>query len=185
MTGGDRKARPRPASLGDPYLPGDPIPVPEALERDSDSMWALWQRTHRAQEERYAETVPASMPVVERADPYAPTAPVQLSSCMQAPITPRPVKPPTIHDAMTEVRRNNRVCPSPARWRQLYDMLPGRAGTRPTPPLLGPSWEATPSLSKRMCLREHLAWAEAMGTLPQVLAFLKELPEQEWHHMGD
>lgn len=185
MTAVDRKARPRPASPGDPYLPGDPIPVPEALERDSDSAWALWESAHREHEERCAETVPASMPVPERVDPYAPTAPVQLSRPAPPANKPRPATPPTIHDAMAEVRRNNRVCPSPARWRQLYDMLPDRAGTRPTPPLLGTSWAATPSLSKRMCLREHLSWAEAVGTLPQVLAFLKELPEQEWHHMGD
>jgi hypothetical protein len=91
----------------------------------------------------------------------------------------------TLQDAMVEARRNNRVCPKPERWKQLYEMLPQRTATQPTPPLLGVSWNATPSLSKRMCLREHLAWAEAKGALPELVAFLKDLPEEDWHHMGD
>lgn len=185
MQGGDKKARPRPtASPGDPYLPGDPIPAAEALERDSDSVWDLWQRSQRAQEEGYAETAPAPVMPRDGTDPYAPTAPALLTKRVQE-VRPATPKAPTINDAMVEVRRNNRVCPSPARWQQLYEMLPNRTASRPTPPLVGPSWQATPSLSKRMCLREHLAWAETQESLPQVLDFLKQLPEEEWHHMGD
>lgn len=30
-----------PAQL-DPYLPGDAIPVPDVIEKDSESVWALW-----------------------------------------------------------------------------------------------------------------------------------------------
>ena len=26
----------------DPYMPGDPIPMPEAIETDTDSAWAIW-----------------------------------------------------------------------------------------------------------------------------------------------
>ena len=26
----------------DPYVPGDALPVPEVIEKDSDSVWALW-----------------------------------------------------------------------------------------------------------------------------------------------
>ena len=188
MTGGDKKERPRPAaSVADHYLPGDPIPAPEALERNSDSIWDLWHRTQRAHEQGYAETAPAPVLPPDASDPYAPTAPARLTrrapAQVQAP-APAP-KPPPINAAMVEVRRHNRVCPSPARWQQLYEMLPNRTASRPTPPLVGASWQATPSLSKRMCLREHLAWAETHESLPQVLDFLKQLPEEEWHHMGD
>lgn len=185
MVGGDKKARPRPAAApGDAYVPGDPIPAPEALEGDSDSVWDLWHRTHRAHEEGYAQTAPAPVVPAADADPYAPTAPARLTRQPTEVRAPQP-KPPTINDAMVEVRRNNRVCPKPPRWQQLYEMLPDRTQSRPTPPLVGASWQATPSLSKRMCLREHLAWAEAHESLPQVLEFLKQLPEEEWHHMGD
>lgn len=27
---------------GDLYLPGDPMPLPDVVEKDSDSVWALW-----------------------------------------------------------------------------------------------------------------------------------------------
>lgn len=30
-----------PAGL-DPYMPGDLLPVPEVIEKNSDSVWALW-----------------------------------------------------------------------------------------------------------------------------------------------
>ena len=100
---------------------------------------------------RFAATEPATLHGEYGAKPDAPRG--------------SKAKPPTVHDAMVEARRNNRVCPSPARWQQVYEMLPNKQGNRPTPPLVGPSWLATPSLSKRMCLREHLDWAEANGGL--------------------
>lgn len=186
MAGGEKKAEPRPVpARGDHYLPGDPIPAPEALEGNSDSVWDLWHRTQRAHEAGYAETAPAPVVPSEASDPYAPTAPARLSRREVPAVRPPAPKPPTINDAMVEVRRNNRVCPNPVRWLELYEMLPNRTESRPTPPLVGASWQATPSLSKRMCLREHLAWAETNESLPRVLDFLKQLPEEEWHHMGD
>lgn len=178
-----------PGHAGEPYLPWDPIPKAEAVEKDSDSTWDLWEKTHKAHEAGFAQTAPA--PVSARAPvdtAFAATQPAGLGRTpARAAAAPRgPVqKEPTVHDAMVEARRNNRVCPSPAQWQQLYDMLPKRRGNLPTPPLVGPSWLATPSLSKRMCLREHLDWAEANGVLGTVLSFLKQLPEEEWHHMGE
>ncbi len=186
MEGSDKKVRPRPAAApGDHYLPGDPIPVPEASEGNSDSLWDLWQRSQQAQEAGYAETAPAAVVPAGSPDAYAPTAPARLTRREPAEARPPAPRPPTINDAMVEVRRNNRVCPIPARWLQLFEMLPDRTASRPTPPLVGAPWQATPSLSKRMCLREHLAWAESHAALPQVLDFLKQLPEEEWHHMGE
>lgn len=189
----DKKAPRAPAKPGhgaEPYLPWDPIPMPHAVEKNSDSMWDLWQKTHKDHEAGYAQTAPA--PVTGRAPidtAFASTEPAGLGTATprKAAAAPRgPIsKDPTVHEAMVEARRNNRVCPSPARWQQVYDMLPNKQGNRPTPPLVGPSWLATPSLSKRMCLREHLDWAEANGALGAVLSFLKQLPEEEWHHMGE
>ena len=34
---------PPPKKPEDRYFPGDPIPVPEAIERDTDSAWAMWE----------------------------------------------------------------------------------------------------------------------------------------------
>ena len=36
-----RFPRARPAPI-DAYVPGDALPVPEVIEKDSESVWALW-----------------------------------------------------------------------------------------------------------------------------------------------
>lgn len=186
------KSPPRaPRSLDEPYIRGDVLPSPVAVEMNSDSAWAMWKEAHAAHEAKFADTapMPVSSPASMSGDPrYAATQPATLHGEYGAkPDAPRgsKAKPPTVDDAMLEARKNNRVCPIPARWQELYQMLPDRKNNQPTPPLVGPSWPATPSISKRMCLREHLEWAEAKGRLDPVLAFLKQLPEGEWHHMGD
>ncbi|GEM_PF-701826 len=189
----DKKKNPPRASPGldEPYIRGDALPSPVAVEMNSDSAWAMWKEAHAAHEAKFADTapMPVSSPVPISGDPrYAATQPAPLQgehgASPDAPRGPK-AKPPTVDDAMLEARKNNRVCPIPARWQELYQMLPDRKNNQPTPPLIGPSWLATPSLSKRMCLREHLEWADAKGNLDPVLAFLKQLPEGEWHHMGD
>lgn len=182
----DSNRRPgRHHSPDDPYVRGDPIPAPDASESNSDSIWDLWHRTHKAHEAGFAETAPASVPAPIDGDRgFAPTQPIGLGRAPAPPPTRAP-KRLTLQDAMVEARRNNRVCPKPGRWQQLYEMLPQRTAHQPTPPLLGASWNATPALSKRMCLRDQLAWAEAKGALPEVLCFLKDLPEEDWHHMDD
>lgn len=44
------------------YMPGDPIPVPEAIETDTDSAWALWQdSTQEPKAPTFDETVPMAL----------------------------------------------------------------------------------------------------------------------------
>jgi hypothetical protein len=185
----NKRPPPRRGGLDDPYIRGDALPAPVAVELNSDSAWQLWNEAHQQHEARFADTAPmpvAPPPSVDRG--YATTEPGGLMAAsgpgQAAPRGPK-VKPPTVDEAMLEARKNNRVCPIPARWQELYEMLPNRKPNQPTPPLVGGPWLATPSISKRMCLREHLEWAESRGHLEPVLAFLKQLPETEWHHMGD
>ncbi len=179
----DKKGRPSPprkVGLDEPYIRGDVLPVPTAIESNSETAWQMWKEARDQHNAGFADTAPTPVapPTV---DPrYAATEPATLSAAGK----PR-VKPPTVDDAMLEARRNNRVCPIPARWQELYQMLPERKNNQPPPPLVGASWQGTPSISKRMCLREHLEWAESRGGLEPVLVFLKQLPEGEWHHMGD
>lgn len=46
----------------DRYLPGDPIPAPEAIEMDSDSAWAMWQdSTQDTKPPSFDETVPMGL----------------------------------------------------------------------------------------------------------------------------
>lgn len=167
-----------------PYLQGDPIPRPEAVEKDTDTTWAEFADLQALENRRFADTAPASR-MHNPDDPgYAPTMPAPLQSLHARPATPV-VRELTVVEVMVEARKNNRVCPKPARWVQLYEMLPDKQRSEPAAPLVDAAWDATPSIPKRMCFREHIEWAASHGCLQKVYAFMKSLPEDEWHHMGD
>jgi hypothetical protein len=86
-------------------------------------------------------------------------------------------------------RENNRVCPQPDRWNELWKMLPNRkqvgAGWEPPLPLILAAWYETPAMSKMLRLAEHIQWADTHGVLPKVAAFLRNLSEEDWHHLGE
>lgn len=44
----------------DHYMPGDPIPVPHAVEADTESVWAHFSDFAQTKEPDFADTVPAS-----------------------------------------------------------------------------------------------------------------------------
>lgn len=171
-----------------PYQSGDPIPSADSVEKDTDTSWALWSGLAASENRGFADTAPPTEPMKFSAEErsYAATVPAALQPA--APKTPGR-RELSIVEVMVEARLNNRVCPQPARWQQLYDMLPEKkhssAGWEPPPPLIDAAWQGTPSIPKRMCFREHLEWAATHGCLQQVFTFMKSLPETEWHHMGD
>ncbi len=51
----------KPASEQERYMPGDPIPVPDAVEADSESAWALFSGAPKPPEPDFLDTVPASI----------------------------------------------------------------------------------------------------------------------------
>ena len=81
----------------------------------------------------------------------------------------------------------DRVCPEPMKWHELYQMLlQHRRKDSPelySPLILG-GWD-TSNIEKIIRLQHHLKWAESHGCLPQADAFLRGLPEDEWHHVGE
>ena len=95
----------------------------------------------------------------------------------------------TLEEVLAEVQKNKRVCPQPQRWQQLFDMLPDKqrkgAGWEPPPPLILAAWWETPAMSKMLRLRAHIEWASSHGCLVEVYSFLRELPEDQWHHIGE
>ena len=161
----------KPSALDRPYVAGDSIPAPLAVERDSDTAWALFNDLTATHEAGFAATQPAPIGLRQQTPAAPPRAPQR--------------KALTVDEVILESRRNNRVCPMPARWQQLYDMLPNKQRHQPPPPVIGAAWNVTPSMSKRMCLRDHIEWAGRHGVLEHVYAFLKVLQEDQWHHMGD
>jgi hypothetical protein len=188
-----RNKKTRPQALDRPWEPGDPIPAPEAVHKDGESGWALWQEAAALQERRFAETAPMSRPP-ELAPDQAAWAPTQPASARGAagrkPSPPADTQPLfTLESAMLVARRNNRVCPRPHKWDDFMALLPARKTLRgsaqPPAPPTGAAWGVTPSLTKRLCFREQIEWAERAGVLEDVMAFMQSMAEEEWLHMGE
>jgi hypothetical protein len=95
-----------------------------------------------------------------------------------------------LDDLLTYVRADGRVCPQPARWQELWEMLPDRrrlnaGGWEPPLPVILGAWWDTPALLKLLRLEEHVRYAAHHGALSQVDAFLRSLGEKEWAHFGE
>ena len=95
----------------------------------------------------------------------------------------------SLEQVLAVVQKNGRVCPQPQWWQKLFDMLPDKkrseAGWQPALPLILAAWWDTPAMSKTLRLREHIEWAASHGCLDEVNLFLRELPEDQWHHIGE
>lgn len=192
MSGRDSKPPPR-HSLDVPYAPGDAIPAPEAVEKEGESVWALFSEISHQYDKRFADTAPNSGAQglsASEAPGWAKTRPMSGPSALSHTRRQSAAQQLfTLEAAMLVARRNNRVCPRPERWAQFAALLPPRktlrAMQKPPPPITGAAWSATPPLTKRLCFREQIEWAEAQGVLENVMAFMQALPEEDWLHMGE
>lgn len=54
-------AAPAHKPAADVYHPGDAIPVPDVIEKDSDSVWAMWSDAVEGRVPRDDETQPATL----------------------------------------------------------------------------------------------------------------------------
>jgi hypothetical protein len=95
----------------------------------------------------------------------------------------------TVDTLTVYCRDDERVCPLPKPWQQLWEMLPEKRRTvdawEPAIPLIGAAWHDAPAMLKMVRLAEHLQWAAKHNALPEVAAFLRGLREDEWHHLGE
>lgn len=95
----------------------------------------------------------------------------------------------TIEELIAYCRENDRVCPAPQLWSELWEVLPNRTRVgnswNPAPPLILAAWHETPALMKMVRLREHIEWSARHGALEQMAQFLRALREEEWHHVGE
>jgi hypothetical protein len=68
-------------------------------------------------------------------------------------------------------------------------MLPDRkhigAGWEPPLPLILAAWHETSAMSKMLRLAEHIHWADTHRVLPHIAACLRNLREEDWHHLGE
>lgn len=86
-------------------------------------------------------------------------------------------------------RANDRVCPLPRLWNELWEMLPDRkragSGWIPPLPLILAAWHDTPAMLKMLRLTEHIERAAQHDALASVDSFLRKLREEDWHHLGE
>jgi len=89
----------------------------------------------------------------------------------------------TLYEVMGIARKDNRVCPQPSRWLEMYRILQDKAGLHalPSQPLVGSAWAATPPMAKRMAFHEQLEWADKNHCLTPVHEFLKTLRDSDWY----
>ena len=85
---------------------------------------------------------------------------------------------------------NNRLVPLPPQWNALYGMLKNTrqlssGGWEPPLPLMLGAWHHSMPIEKQLLFKEHLQWAQAQDQLPEVGAFLRFLPENQWCHFGE
>ena len=178
--------------LDRPWEAGDSIPAPEAVLRESDSAWALFNEVTRQHEARFAETAPMTKPPPQLSPEelaWASTVPAG-ATARPLPATRREQQPLfTLEGAMLVARRNNRVCPRPDAWNALSELLPPRRSLRglqkPPAPATGAAWAITPPLTKRLCFREQVEWAEREGVLESIMDFMQAMSEDQWLHMGE
>ncbi|MGZ8368697.1 MAG: hypothetical protein ACXWVK_08350 [Rhodoplanes sp.] len=55
-------------------------------------------------------------------------------------------------------------------------------GYEPAVPLILSAWWETSDRDKRQRLEVHIRWAHQYGVLETIDAFLRSLPESDWHH---
>lgn len=86
-------------------------------------------------------------------------------------------------------RANSRVCPQPAPWADLWELLPERRRVdgvwEPSLPLILAAWHSSTNLEKMVRLDEHIRWACEHGAILECGVFLRALSEEDWHHLGD
>ncbi|MDF2463504.1 MAG: hypothetical protein K0Q43_1739 [Ramlibacter sp.] len=167
----------------EPFDPFAPIPQPDVVEKSSETTWELWAEVRDKEHARYADTVPMTQA-------GAPSPLTRPGTHPGAPIQPAAVSGATgLDKLLEECKRNNRVCPKPVQWQAFDAMLRARgqaaALVRLAAPLSPIDWRDTTSLAKRLIFRSVIDWAAANALTEDALQFVRALPEDQWHHMGD
>jgi hypothetical protein len=87
------------------------------------------------------------------------------------------------------VRENDRVCPRPPIWDDLWRMLPNRtrkgAGWNPPVPLILAAWYETSDKQKADRLAQHIRYAHENGAIDVLEKFIRRLDEESWIHRGE
>jgi hypothetical protein len=167
-----------------PHFPGDRATAPAALEEIGDAAWQRFEELRQKQERLFAATEPGQRGGSTGSGAFQATRPMTAQPGMPARPKARVKTPLSLDEVMLVARKNNRACPMPGPWKALHEVLLGQqqpGGVVPAP-VDGPAWDVVSPMQKRLRLRDQLEWAERVGTLAPVHAFLAGLPEEQWLH---
>jgi len=78
---------------------------------------------------------------------------------------------------------NNRVCPMPMKWNDLFNMLKDKE--RLDLPLILNGWEMSSPLDKLLRFEDHIKWAAKNNQLDEIGKYLRSLVEEDWAHYGE
>lgn len=94
-----------------------------------------------------------------------------------------------VQNLLQFVQAEGRICPQPGKWHELWEKLPDRnrvgGGWQPPLPLILAAWDHTTGLEKILRLRQHIEYAAEHGVLDTVDQYLRNLPPDQWHMVGD
>lgn len=95
---------------------------------------------------------------------------------------------PTLDEILTEVSREQRVCPNPIHWNRLWKILHNHqkrhGGSEPAAPLILGAWWVTGDDEKRKRFHDHIHWADKYGVLNEVADFLLKMDSKDWLREG-
>jgi hypothetical protein len=94
-----------------------------------------------------------------------------------------------ISELLGYCQSNNRVCPKPVDWIQLWQILIDRKKSGTEWQLSGPpiraAWWHTTDPKKQARFSDHISWACDHGLYEEVHQFIRSLSENQWHHLNE
>lgn len=95
----------------------------------------------------------------------------------------------TTEQLLGYTKDDNRVCPKPQKWNELWNLLPDRErvglGWNPPLPLMLAAWHETTDLEKQERLATHIRFAAEKGVLARIEAFITSLSPDDWVYKGE
>jgi len=88
-------------------------------------------------------------------------------------------------DLIAYVTSNERVCPQPMKWDEMWKLMGSLSRNIPDfpgLPLILNGWDMSTDQQKRLRLIEHIKFGNQIGVLDKIDGFLRALPEDSWHH---
>ena len=85
---------------------------------------------------------------------------------------------------------NNRLCPLPKKWMDLYEMLKNKKQIsgydwEPSLPPVLTAWYDSVPIVKYLIFKEHIQWAADNNQIDEVEKYLRSLLEGDWVHYGE